>query len=106
MGKMSCTGHLHSSPLVKDPYSNCVLGTELFCTQIPTNRGRRVYEGVWCNASPPTRLRMCRRDLVPGIRSPPSPPPDVLLCLVARRRWDGGDPSLPERSPPRGWCLA
>ena len=42
MGKMSCTGHLHSSPLVKDPYSNCVLGTELFCTQIPTNRGRRV----------------------------------------------------------------
>ena len=78
MGKMSCTGHLHSSPLVKDPYSNCVLGTELFCTQIPTNRGRRVYEGVRCNASPPTDCECVDVPPCAGTRSHPSSPAGVL----------------------------
>jgi hypothetical protein len=44
MGKMSCTGHLHTSPIVKDPYSNCVLGTERLHGWHPPNDGRRVYE--------------------------------------------------------------
>ena len=44
MGKKSCTDRLHTSYIVKNPYSNCVLGTELFCTNPPPQRGRRVYE--------------------------------------------------------------
>jgi hypothetical protein len=44
MGKMSCTDPLHTSPIVKDPYSNCVLGTERLHGWHPPNDGRRVYE--------------------------------------------------------------
>jgi len=42
MGKTPCTDRARSSPIVKNPYPNCVLGMELFCTRVPTNRGRRV----------------------------------------------------------------
>jgi hypothetical protein len=42
MGKMSCTDRLHTSPIVKDPYSNCVLGTERLHGWHPPNDGRRV----------------------------------------------------------------
>ena len=44
MGKNPCTDRLHTNYIVKHPYSNCVLGTELFCTKSPPQRGRRVYE--------------------------------------------------------------
>ena len=44
MGKMSRTDHLHTSPIVQDPYSNCVLGTERLHGWHPPNDGRRVYE--------------------------------------------------------------
>ena len=44
MGKMSCTDHLHTSPIVKDPYSNCGLGTERLHGWHPPSDGRRVYE--------------------------------------------------------------
>jgi hypothetical protein len=42
MGQMSCTDHLHTSPIVKDPYSNCGLGTERLHGWHPPNDGRRV----------------------------------------------------------------
>ena len=44
MGKWSCSDHLHTSPIVKNPYSNCVLGTERLHGWHPPNDGRRVYE--------------------------------------------------------------
>jgi hypothetical protein len=60
-GKMSCTDRLHTSPIVKDPYSNCVLGTERLHGWHPPNDGRRVYErhtgpvGFWLGSAPPRR---------------------------------------------------
>ena len=59
MGNMSCSDHLHTSPIVKDPYSNCVLGTERLHGWHPPNDGRRVYERhtgpvrVWLGSAPP-----------------------------------------------------
>jgi hypothetical protein len=44
MGKRSCTDRLHTNHIVENPCSNCVLGTELFCTNPPPQGGRRVYE--------------------------------------------------------------
>ena len=53
MGKMPCTGHHLTSPIVKDPYSNCVLGTERLHGWHPPNDGRRVCVEVRRNVSPP-----------------------------------------------------
>ncbi|KAJ5413851.1 hypothetical protein N7509_000486 [Penicillium cosmopolitanum] len=45
---MSCTDHLHTSPIVTDPYSNCVLGTERLHGWHPPNDGRRPPWVILC----------------------------------------------------------
>jgi hypothetical protein len=121
---MSCTARLHSRPVVKNPYSNCVLGTELFCTKIAPRGGRRVCRKanrarrVRLGASP-LRWARCERVITeagggagggaggvrarPGARTRrvPSPCGPRPSAAPARRGPPGARASQPGDRPPR-----
>ncbi|KAJ5413846.1 hypothetical protein N7509_000473 [Penicillium cosmopolitanum] len=72
---MSCTDHLHTSPIVTDPYSNCVFGHGTIARVASSQRWSEGMCRGETQVSPP-HLPLLARDFV----SPSAVPPWVILC--------------------------